>query len=110
MAFGKTKITKEMYAMFNGNRCGDGNKRTELISEFHISEQIMGCATSLFGFCSRQRRPHSFRINTDTIQPLLQNTFHHHSRGKMYALNYQLAAASNRWDVDQLISCIYVAS
>ena len=64
-----------------------------LIQQFNMSEQTMGTATSILGFCSRKRRPYVFRIDADTIKPTLHSSLHHHARGNLYAANYQLAAA-----------------
>ena len=88
-----SKSTKELYAMYNGSKRGGICTNDRLISRFNVSEQTMGCATSLFGFCGRKRRPHQFRVDADKIRVSIRSSFHHHSKGKMYAMNYQLAAA-----------------
>ena len=89
----KYKTTKELYHIYNGSKSGSGSNEERLIQRFNMSEQTMGIATSILGFCSRKRRPHVFRIDADTIKSILRSSLHHHARGKLYAANYQLAAA-----------------
>ena len=85
------KSTAELYAMYNGAKSYVESE--DKIRTFHISEETFGCATSLFGFCSRRGKPYKFSISANKISSKLSTTFHHHARGKTLALNYQLSAA-----------------
>lgn len=71
--------TNELYAIYNGMKRGDASVYDKLISKFNISEQTMGCATCLFGFFGRKRRPHQFRIDAEKIRLSICISFHHHS-------------------------------
>ena len=84
------KSTTELYKMYNGKRA---TETEDGLSTFFLAEETFGCATSLYGFCSRQRKPHKFSIQADEISSDLKKSFHHHAKGKTLALNYQLSAA-----------------
>ena len=77
--------------MYNGSNSGGGPEKS--ISRYHIKEETFGIATSLFGVCSRERKPHKFSIMADEISSKISSTFHHHAKGKKLSLNYQLSAA-----------------
>ena len=106
----QSKTVKEMYAMYNGGRTCPSKE--SIVTRFIVSEETMGCATSLYGFCGRKRRPHKFRIEPDTIQPKISSSFHHHARGKLFTLNYQLAAVIQQMGcgpADLLYLCGYLS-
>jgi len=87
----KKKTTEQLYFAF----CGRSLETIEdkICSEFSISEKSYGIATSLYGKCSHKRNAHVFTINCPQISWRTTSSFHGNSQGKLFSINYQLAAA-----------------
>ena len=97
---GKQKKVAELYQIFLGSQASKyGSLENQLCNNFRVGEETYGVATSLFGFCSRARKPHIFRIEADKISAEIRKTFHGNAKGKQYAANYQMAAAMQQMGV-----------
>ena len=88
---GRKKTTEELYAMFSGGIKESTEER--ICSYFVIEEETYGLATCIHGRCSKERKPHSFEIAPKMISRRFRATLHKNSKAKLFAINYQLAAA-----------------
>ena len=60
---------------------------------FSVGGETFGVATSLFGCCARDQKPHVFWVNADPVGINIRKKLHGNARGGKFALNYKLTAA-----------------
>ena len=82
-----------------------------ICTDYVISEETFGIATSLSGICKRKNNPHVFWLSADVISKnkIKKLKIHGNSQSAKFSLNYKLVAAMQQMgngytDIGTLVS------
>ena len=87
----KRKTTAELFEMFNGEQTNQVIDR--ICCDFIVCEETFGFATTVYGTCRREKRPHTFQIMPKMVGSSIRKNLHKNMKSQQYAINYQLCAA-----------------
>ena len=65
----------------------------EVCKEFSLGEENFGMATSIFGVCTRKKKPHIFHVDADFVGADVRKKLHGNAKGGKFDLNYKLTAS-----------------